>query len=156
MARRKSHKRRNPGVTLRRPLGALTAGFKPSALKDAAPIAFGALGNFLLRRKISSMLPVGWSGGIASYGVGLATAGAMLFVPRYGSRLFLGAVTEEALRAINQYIMKGGLNLNGMLGISDDDDGDIGEGTADYDTMRDYETMKDYDTGVVSDISDNW
>ncbi len=149
MAKRRHH-RRNPGsVTLRRPLGALTAGFKPAALATAAPIAVGALGNFLLRKQVARFLPIQASVGPLSYVTGLATAGLMLLVPKYGSRLFVGAVTEEALRALNEYVMKGGINLSGLLGL-DEDSYDEG-GLDDYEQarMNDYEqSMSDYQTAT--------
>lgn len=132
-SRRRGRRRgRNPGLSLSRPLGSLTAGFKPAALRDALPVALGAIGNFMLRRQVAKMFPVtavGWP----SYVAGLSGAGLMLMVPKHGAKLFMGAVTEELLRAINQYIMPGAIAL---AGLADDDDGELA-GLLDYDSTAD-------------------
>lgn len=134
-ANRGRRSRRNPAVTLRRPIGALTAGFKPAALTDAAMIAGGVLANYWARPKVAAMLPATFQSGPASYLVGLTTAGAMLFVPKIGGKLFAGAVLEEVLRGIQEYVPQIKTSLLGY-----DDEGDIGlmgygdylEGAGDY------------------------
>ena len=119
--RRKSsrRRRRNPSMSLSRPLGALTSGFKPKSVTDVLPIAGGAILNFWASGFIGSKFPVVGSG-IASYGVGIALAGLSGLVPKVGPKLFLGGMTFQALRVINQFL-PGNVRLSGLSGDDDMD-----------------------------------
>lgn len=101
--RHKKRHRRNPGSMTGR-LKGMTAGFQPRTIKGVLPLAGGAFANFALREAISRRFPV-VAKGLASYGVGLAGAGAMLLIPRVGAQMFAGAVTEEILRAVTEYAL---------------------------------------------------
>ena len=161
MAKRKrsSRRHRNPGaVSLSKPIGFLGAGFKTAALSTAAPVAVGIVANYYLRSKVAAFLPASISSkvstGLGSNVLGLATGGAMLLVPKYGRQLFAGAVTGEVLRLLNTYVMKGGFNLAGLLGLSENSYDDDGDGMSDFETVReamagidDYEeSMSDFET----------
>ncbi len=137
---RHRRRRRNPSrsgggtASLRHPVSALTAGFKPSTLMNILPVAGGAFANHWVRGQIASRVPQ-VATGIASYGVGIATAGAMLFVPKYGRQLFTGALLEEVMRATSEYFPSLRSHLMGLLGMNDyfDTNTPIGMGrTGDY------------------------
>lgn len=129
--------RRNSGgtgsVTLRRPLAALSAGFKPSALTTAAIMAGGAYLNMLVRDRITAMLPVG-AQKLGSYVVGLATGGAMAAIPKVGTRMAAGALAGEAVRGIVQFV-PGAKALAGMDEFAYDDDGRL-RGMNEFATTR--------------------
>jgi hypothetical protein len=104
---RKSRSRRrrskNPSMSLRRPLGALTSGFKPKSMGEAVPLAGGVLLNFLASSFVSSKFSM-VSKGIPSYIAGIGLAGLSGLVPKYGPKLFAGGLTFQILRAINSVL----------------------------------------------------
>lgn len=121
-------RRSNPGMSFRRPLGALTSGFKPSNLMDALPIAGGALLNFWAQGLVGSRVPMLGGGGVVSYITGLGLAGGSLLIPKVGPKMFLGGVTFQLLRGINQYLMPGALKLGELIsGYNFDGDDGLGE-----------------------------
>lgn len=106
--RHKKRHHRNPGgaMTLRRPMQAIAAGFKPASIVEILPMAAGAFLNYGARTAIGRKFPV-TATGIPSYAVGLGGAGLMLLIPKYGPKLFAGAIVEEILRAVTQYVAPG-------------------------------------------------
>lgn len=127
--RRKSRgrrsRRRNPSMSLRRPLGALTSGFKSDAVMGAVPIAGGIALNFLASGLVAKQFPA-VSSGIPSYGVGIALAGLSGLVPKVGGKLFVGGLAFQILRLINQF-MPGAARLSGNDADIDGDDLNLGE-----------------------------
>jgi hypothetical protein len=102
--RRSSRRHRNPAIALGRgAIGRLTTGFKPSVLIDAGLIGAGAFGNAYIRSTIGTFIPQVTSG-IPSYLAGLATSGLLLFVPKFGQKLFIGGVFGEVYRAAREFI----------------------------------------------------
>ena len=103
--RRSSSRRRhrNPAFAMRGMTGRLTSGFKPAVLIDAGLIGAGAFGNAYIRSTIGTFIPQVKSG-IPSYLAGLATSGLLLFVPKFGQKLFIGGVFGEVYRAAREFI----------------------------------------------------
>ena len=79
----------NPASVLK----SATAGFRPAAIKQALPLAVGALVNTYLTPYIASKLPGNLNTGWKRPLLGLGVAGLSLMVPRYGQSLFVGGVT---------------------------------------------------------------
>ncbi len=106
---RKGHRRgrrhsRNPGMTLKKPLGMLTAGFHAAPLKTAATMAGGAFLNGIVSSYITPHLPAGAAQKYGSYAVEIATGGLMLLIPKVGKDLATGAWVGTAIRAGNEFI----------------------------------------------------
>lgn len=80
------------------------------AIKEALPLAGGALLNYYGSNKLAAMIPQVASG-LPSYAAGIALAGLSSMVPKVGPKLFVGGMTYQALRAINQYVMPGALRI---------------------------------------------
>lgn len=127
---RKRYKKRNPTLSLRRPLGAVTAGFKPATLIGAAPVALGIVSGMLVRKQIARFFAPAGSG-MLSYVAGLAGAGLLSMVPRFGPKLFAGAVLGEVLRFGNS-VLPSAYQIPGLNGMSDYLMGDYMEGMGDY------------------------
>jgi len=115
--RNKRSKRSNPSFSLRGGLSNITSGFKPSSLMNALPIAGGVVVGQLVRRQIGSFLPA-VSSGLPSYAAGLAGAGLMLIIPKYGRQLFAGAVLGEVLRFGNS-MLPASMQIPGLSGAGD-------------------------------------
>jgi len=103
---------RNPdgGVTLRRPMAAIMAGFKPNTLMKAGVVVGGAIGNAWLASMVSGFLPEVLKTGPGNYLVGLGTAGLLgagvgMLAPRFAAPVFFGGVLEVVTRAVKQYIV---------------------------------------------------
>lgn len=127
---RKRYKKRNPTLSLRRPLGAVTAGFKPGTLIGAAPVALGVVAGMLVRKQIAKFFAPAGSG-MLSYVAGLAGAGLLSMVPRFGPKLFGGAVLGEVLRFGNS-VLPSAYQIPGLSGMGDYMMGDYMQGMGDY------------------------
>ncbi len=70
----------------------VTAGYQPSAIINALPIALG----MILNDKVSAFVgrKTGWESGLKGAAVSVGSAGAALLIPRYGPRLFLGGLAR--------------------------------------------------------------
>jgi hypothetical protein len=113
--RRSRGRRRNPSyASSRGVVRHLTSGFSVHEFKKALPLAGGALLNYYASNKVSAMLPMVASG-LPSYAAGIALAGLSSLVPKVGPQLFLGGMTYQALRVINQYVMPGALRIGEYL-----------------------------------------
>lgn len=144
MARKRSsrrrHRGRNPSASLRRPLGAITAGFNKNTLMDAGIVAGGMFAQHALRAVVIGRVPVPGSGLIKSIlngALGVGTAGLMLFVPKVGPKLFAGAMAYEAGLLIKEV-----LPASWTQGLSGDDD----DGMGDYMTTGNDPALGDYMT----------
>jgi len=125
--RRGRGRRRNPSYARSRfsgrgIVGHLRSGFSMHAIKEALPLAGGALLNYYGSNKLAGMIPQVASG-LPSYAAGIALAGLSSMIPKVGPKLFVGGMTYQALRAINQYVMPGALRIGeyieGMSGVGD-------------------------------------
>jgi len=135
---KKRKSRRNPSVSLRRPLGMITAGFKPSFIKTGVIAAVGIIANRLLVSQLTKFFPSAASGPLSFVAEGLG-AGILLAIPKYGTALAGGAGTALALRGLTTYVTPS----LGLRGLADDD------GEPSY--LNDYETsgqLNDYETGM--------
>jgi hypothetical protein len=113
-APRKSYRRRgrrsNPFTAFNpmRSLGSAGKGFSVSAIKEAVPLAVGAMSNVWLQEKAAGMIGprIGMDlhSGYKNILTGTLTAGALSLVPKYGSRLFAGAMMQVAVKALLPYI----------------------------------------------------
>ncbi len=106
---RKGHRRgrrhsRNPGMTLRRPVGMLTSGFKPARLKNAGLMAGGAFLNGIISSYIVPNLPAGAAQKYGSYVIEIATAGLFNAIPKVGEAMSDGALVGVVIRAGNEFI----------------------------------------------------
>lgn len=159
MARKKYKSRkkgRNPSFSLKGGLGTVGAGFKPSALMGALPVAGGVVAGQLVRRQIASFFPA-VATGLPSYAAGLAGAGLLLFVPKYGKQLFAGAVLGEVLRLGNT-MLPANMQIPGLSGTGDflqdflqgadeDYDGALGDWYGEGDTNQE-DTMESGGTDI--------
>ncbi len=86
------------------PGGKLTAGLQPKNIIGVLPIALGAILNQHSAAFVKGYLPAEYQTGIAGTLVGVGTAGLQLMVPKYGHKLFLGALTQVVLEAAIPYL----------------------------------------------------
>ena len=70
------------------------AGFQPSALMEALPVAAGAYLNGRVTPFIAKSLPAAWRSGWRNLIVATGAAGMALFIPKYGPKLFVGSLTR--------------------------------------------------------------
>ncbi len=102
--KKNSHRRRrNPGFAIRRPLGLITAGFKPSMLMSAGIMAAGAFLNVAVRNKIAGFIPATTSPNTRkwlTHAIGLGTSGLWAIVPRFGTQLATGAAVGEGVMIV--------------------------------------------------------
>lgn len=112
-------RRHNPAASMRRPLGALTSGFKIGVIKDAGIMAGGAFANNYVRNLVAGYLPATFQSGLANNALGLATSGLMLFIPKVGPKMATGGVLLEALRVLNPYVQKAKIALGEYLTVQE-------------------------------------
>lgn len=116
--RRSRGRRRNPGRTsrfsARGVFSHLKSGFTMGAVKEALPLAGGALLNYYAAEKLGEHVPQVASG-LPGYAAGVALAGLSSLVPKYGPKLFVGGMVYQSLKAINEYVMPGVLKLGDLI-----------------------------------------
>jgi hypothetical protein len=166
MARKRSHKRRNPGtLSLRSPVGAVKSAISKPVLSKTFSGSLGFIGNYLVRTKLlPKILPASIGGtvhdGVASYAWGIAGAAGLgaltaMAMPAQAASVFGGAMLEEGVRLLFNVGLKS-TALNGLLGLNDDVTDYEGGGMNDY--MNDYESaaapaMADWDSGETVPVS---
>lgn len=110
----------------------LTAGYRPSALKEALPVVGGLVANSVLsaltNKLVGKYVTLGdkWKNPVG-LAVGLGTAGILsvvtrMLAPRYAKHVFLGALTQVAWDGYQNYVaptVKKTLGLNGIIGDED-------------------------------------
>jgi len=121
---RRRGRRRNPGLAIRGRMGQVFAGFSPTVLMKALPVAGGAIGNAFLSGFLSSRLPLpGFlKAGPGAYVTSLASAGLLgagvgMVAPRFGPSVFFGGVLETVIRAMNEFVVR--RVMSGLGGFGD-------------------------------------
>jgi len=114
----------NPsGLSLRSPVSAITAGFKPSTLTSGAVIAGGYLGNQWLNSFAAGMVPLGFvKSGIGKNLLGIGTAGLLgaavgMLAPRFAGQVFAGGIGQVMVSFIQDRLS--GRSLMSGLGFGD-------------------------------------
>ncbi len=67
---------------------------------DALPVAAGAYLNGRLTPMIAKSLPDEWKSGWRNLVIATGAAGMTLFVPKYGSKLFVGSLTRVLISGV--------------------------------------------------------
>lgn len=141
-------------LSLRRPIGTMTAGFQPKVLTKAAVITGGALGNAWLSGTLSGFLPSMLQTGPGSYVVGLASAGLMgagvgMVSPKMAGDVFFGGVLEVVTRAVKEYVLPALPGMSGMGEFLTREDAATARPLGDYLTPQNAQTAQSL--GYVGD-----
>jgi hypothetical protein len=120
-------------------LGLVTAGFRARPLIDAGVMTAGALGNIFITNTIARQFPAAWSPQARSAGgfiAGLGSAGLFLLIPKFGSRLFAGALAYRVSQFIAEKFPQVTQAAAGTRGMGYDDLGDDIPELSEFATQR--------------------
>ena len=78
------------------------SGLKPSSFFGVLPVAGGFYANTIVANKLAEK--IGWTEGWKNTALGFGTAGLFLFVPKFGQKMFEGAMTQATVKMLLPYI----------------------------------------------------